>query len=70
MEIKKGGTHMKQYSYLLEDNRLSRLSELGDPLERVSGLEWELFRPLLDKAFRVIPKGPGGRPPWDKVMMF
>jgi IS5 family transposase len=60
-----------QKSLFSEENRLSRLSEIGDPLERVSSaINWELFRPLLDKAFYNEPKGPGGRPPMDRVMMF
>ena len=62
---------MKQYSYLAEDNRLYRLSDLGDPLEKVSSIiDWNLFRPILDKAFKKEPKGPGGRPPIDRVLMF
>jgi IS5 family transposase len=62
---------MKQFSFLSEDSRLSRLSEMGDPLEKVSGtINWEIFRPLLDEAFYHEPKGPGGRPPIDRVVMF
>ena len=62
---------MKQLNFLSEDNRLARLSELGDPLEKVSGtINWEMFRPLLNDAFYHEPKGPGGRPPIDRVMMF
>ena len=54
-----------------EDSRLARLSEMGDPLEKVSGaVDWEIFRPKLDEAFYHEPKGPGGRPPLDRVMMF
>ena len=62
---------MKQINILAEDNRLTRLSEMGDPLEKVSGaVDWEMFRPLLDEAFYHEPKGPGGRNPLDRVMMF
>jgi len=62
---------MKQLSYLSEDNRLSRLSEMGDPLERVSGkIDWEIFRPKLESAFYHEAKRPGGRPAIDRVMMF
>ena len=62
---------MKQLNLLAEDNRLARLSEMGDPLEKVSGVvDWEIFRPVLDKAFYHEPKGPGGRPPIDRVLMF
>ena len=62
---------MKQLSFMAEDNRLDRLSVLGDPLEKINGkIDWELFRPLLESAFLHEPKGPGGRPPLDKVMLF
>jgi len=62
---------MKQFNILAEDNRLSRLSEMGDPLEKVSdAVNWEMFRPLLDEAFYHEPKGPGGRTALDRVMMF
>ena len=62
---------MREINLFAEDNRLTRLSEMGDPLEKVSGVvDWEIFRPLLDGAFYHEPKGPGGRPPLDRVMMF
>ncbi len=62
---------MKQMNLLAEDNRLTRLSEMGDPLEKVSGVvDWEIFRPKLEAAFYHEAKGPGGRPPIDRVVMF
>ena len=62
---------MTQYNFYSEGNRLARLSELGDPLESVGKrIDWEIFRPLLETAFYREPKGPGGRPPMDRVMMF
>ena len=62
---------MSQLNIMAEFNRLDRLSELGDPLEKVSGkVDWEIFRPILERAFYHEPKGPGGRPPHDRVMMF
>jgi IS5 family transposase len=68
---KAGDIRMKQLNFLAEDNRLSRLSEMGDPLEKVSGaINWEVFRPTLDEAFYHEAKGPGGRPPLDRVMIF
>ena len=54
-----------------EYERLERLSELGDPLTRLNQvMNWEMFRPELQKAFQKERKGPGGRPPYDYVMMF
>ena len=62
---------MKQYNYLSEDNRLERLSEMGDPLVKISEvIKWELFRPILEKAYANEPKGPGGRPAFDRLLMF
>ncbi len=54
-----------------EDNRLKRLSEMGDPLEKVTkAVNWELFRPILNKVFQKEKDGMGGRPAWDFVLMF
>ena len=62
---------MKQFNYLSEDNRLARISEMGDPLERIAGtINWESFRATIERAFKNEPKGPGGRPPIDRVLMF
>lgn len=62
---------MKQMGFFHEDDRLLRLSEMGDPLEKITiTVEWEMFRPMLNKALRKESKGSGGRPPYDYVMMF
>ena len=54
-----------------EDFRLEKLTRLGDPLERLrQGIDFELFRPLLLEELYVLPKGEGGRKPYDYVMMF
>ena len=52
--------------------RVQWLLSKGNPLNRLEAvLDWELFRPLLDAALvRVTPKGPGGRPPHDRLKMF
>jgi len=62
---------MKQIGIFDEDRRLKRLSEMGDPLEKVTkAVDWEIFRPILDKAFQKEARGAGGRTPWDYVLMF
>jgi len=63
---------MKQMGYLDEDNRLKRLSAMGDPLEKVTAsVEWSIFRPLLNEAYvKEDRKSPAGRPPWDYLMLF
>ena len=51
--------------------RLSKLSKLGDLLERLSlGLDFELFRSYLTGQLAKTSKGAGGRPPYDYVLMF
>src|SRR5271157_68811 len=61
----------KQRGLFDEEFRLDKLTSKGDPLLRMNDLiEWEIFRPLLNKAFRKSALGPGGRPPYDYVMMF
>jgi len=62
---------MKQINFFAEDNRLERLSEMGDPLEKISGtIDFEMFRPILNKVFRKERVSAGGRPAWDYIMMF
>jgi IS5 family transposase len=54
-----------------QDIRLSKLSQLGDPLERLNkGIDFEIFRSLLEDKLSKDPVGEGGRPPYDYVMMF
>jgi IS5 family transposase len=53
------------------DERLARLSGMGDPLERLAeAVDFEVFRPILDGAVACERKGPGGRPRFDVVVMF
>lgn len=62
---------MEQQGFFDTDTRLQQLSELGDPLERLNEtIDWQLFRPVLNKIFKKEAKGPGGRPPFDYVLMF
>jgi len=62
---------MKQKGFFDENDRLEELSKLGDPLEKLNKhIQWEDYRDMLNKAFAKEPKGPGGRPPFDYVMMF
>lgn len=55
-----------------QQNRLSELSAMGDPLERLSKyVDFELFRPLLNMVFsNPNRKHKCGRPSWDFVLMF
>jgi IS5 family transposase len=62
---------MKQHGFFDENDRLKELSKLGDPLERLNKyIKWEPFRGIVTRVFLKEHKGPGGRPPFDYVMMF
>ena len=53
------------------DERLKRLEGLGDPLLGFArGVDFEIFRPELEKALAYASGTEGGRPPLDCVMMF
>ncbi len=53
------------------DERLKRLSDLGDQLEAFAGaVDFEVFRTDLVKALSYSDGSQGGRPPFDPVMMF
>ena len=53
------------------DDRLKRLSDLGDQLEAfAAAVDFEVFRPELDRVLAYSDGAKGGRPPFDPVMMF
>ena len=62
---------MKQTGFFTEENRLSRLSRMGDPLERIaSAVNFDVFFPILNGVIRKEVSPLGGRPQWDCVLMF
>jgi hypothetical protein len=53
------------------DERLRRLSDIGDQLEAFAAVvDFEMFRPDLVAALNYSDGAKGGRPPFDAVMMF
>lgn len=59
-----------QTGFFTHEIQLSRLDALGDPLKAVSeAIDFEMFRPLLDRLLGIRAGGPG-RPPLDRVLMF
>src|SRR5215471_8967194 len=53
------------------DDRLKRLSDLGDQLETFrSAVDFELFRADLNAVLSYTERPEGGRPPFDPVLMF
>ncbi len=62
---------MVQLSFWDDSSRLEKLSELGDCLVRLNAvINWTAFLPTLKRALSKTAKGPGGRPPYDYLMMF
>jgi hypothetical protein len=61
----------RQAGFFDVDDRLKRLSDLGDPLEAFeAAVDFEAFRPELNAALAYSNGTQGGRPPFDPVMMF
>jgi len=61
----------RDYGFWDQDIRLSKLSKLGDPLEKLNkGVDFEMFRAILEEKLSKEPQGKGGRPPYDYVLMF
>ena len=60
-----------QVGFFDVDDRLKRLSNLGDQLDMFARIvDFELFRPDLLQALAYSSGTQGGRPPFDPVMMF
>jgi IS5 family transposase len=61
----------KDYGFFDQDIRLSKLSQLGDPLVKLDeNIDFELFRELIEKGLAKESKGKGGRPPYDYILLF
>jgi IS5 family transposase len=53
-----------------EQDVLAKLNTLNDLLPRLGRMiDWEAFRPVLEKAFPAHDPRKGGRPPYDRVML-
>lgn len=51
--------------------RCEMLTQHGDPLVKLNQLiDWEMFRTPIEKVLKKPGKGPGGRPPYDFVLLF
>ena len=62
---------LRQAGFFDVDERLQRLSDLGDQLEAYAkAVDFEIFRAELERAFAYSDGAKGGRPPYDPVMMF
>ena len=51
--------------------QLEKINQHQPPLNKLNKvINWEIFREPIESALYVEPKAPGGRPPYDKLMMF
>jgi IS5 family transposase len=54
-----------------EQFRLEKISKIKDPLEKLNRfIDFESFRPIIDSTFPVNDPVLGGRPPYDRILMF
>lgn len=61
----------RDYGFFDQDIRLTKLSKLGDPLVKLNdSIDFEVFRGILEEKLTRLPKGKGGRPPYDYVLLF
>lgn len=63
--------NINERGFFDEHFRLEKLTAKEDPLAKLDEIiEWEAFRPILESVFPPADPTLGGRPPFDKVMMF
>jgi IS5 family transposase len=61
----------KAKSMFDEDNKLYQIDKLGDPLIQLSRqIKWESFRESIESIFPTYEPAKGGRPNFDRLMMF
>jgi IS5 family transposase len=69
--MKKQFKRHRDYGFFDQDIRLTKLSKLGDPLDRlIKGVDFEIFRSVIEGGLIKLAKGPGGRPGFDYILMF
>ena len=53
------------------EDQLKKINAHQPPLNKLDKvINWEIFRNPIEEALYVEPKAPGGRPPFDRLMMF
>jgi len=53
------------------EEQLKKINAHQPPLNKLDNvIDWEMFRKPIEEALFVEPKAPGGRPPYDRLMMF
>ncbi len=61
----------KERTFFDEEFRKGKLFRKKDPLKPIKEkVNWQIFKTILENAFKTDAKGPGGRPRYDLIMMF
>ena len=62
---------MIQLGFLDFSTRLQRIDKAGDPLKKIStAIDWETFRPILEKARKKEKKSAAGAKGFDVILLF
>lgn len=62
---------MHQLGFLDFATRLNRIDKAGDPLAKLNQtIDWEVFRPILEKARKKEKKSPAGAKGYDVILLF
>jgi IS5 family transposase len=67
--MRKKNKEKAQKGFFDEENRRNEIAAHRNPLQRLSVVNWDIFRPDVEACFTKELKGPGGRPPYDYLMM-
>jgi IS5 family transposase len=60
-----------QFGFFDREQQLEKIYQLNNFLPKLNSLiDWEMFRPTLNKVREKEHHGPGGRPPFDVLLMF
>lgn len=72
MNTRKNVIQPRELSFFDLSDRLNELTQQRDPLQRLDQVvNWEMFLPAITQALpQVEAKGPGGRPPFCRLMLF
>lgn len=63
--------HRPTKGFFDADDLLERIRKTDHPLFRLrDSIQWDVFKPIIDRVFFREPKGPGGRPAFDRLFMF
>jgi len=67
MKKKKKKNHRSLFD---DDLKLKKLTKQGDPLLKLKDFNWEIFRSILESTTLKEDNGLGGKPPYDRVLLF